>query len=57
MCIRLLVLVPEHIQQGLILNKSKVRVLLILSEAWMKLKIASPALSWGGAIMLFVPLH
>jgi hypothetical protein len=56
MCRRLLVLVPEHIQQGLILNKSKVQVLLILSEVWMKLKIASPALAWGGAMMLFASL-
>jgi hypothetical protein len=31
--------------------------LLMFSEGWMKLKIASPALAWGGAIMLFVPLH
>ena len=57
MCVRLLVLVPVHIQPGLILNKSKVRVLLMFSEGWMKLKIASPALAWGGAIILFVPLH
>ena len=56
MCIRLLVLVPEHIQQGLILIKSKVQVLLIFKEVWTKLKIASPALAWGGAIMLFASL-
>lgn len=56
MCRRLLVLVFEHIQQGLNLNKSKVQVLLVLSEVWMKLKLASPALAWGGAFMLFVSL-
>jgi hypothetical protein len=56
MCGRLLVLVPEHIQQGLILNKSKFQILLIFKEVWTKLKIASPALAWGGAIMLFASL-
>jgi hypothetical protein len=56
MCRRLLVLVFEHIQQGLNLNKSKVQVLLVLSEVWMKLKLASPALAWGGAFMLFASL-
>jgi hypothetical protein len=50
------VLDPEHIQQGLILIKSKVQVLLIFKEVWTKLKIESPALAWGGAIMLFASL-
>ena len=36
--------------------KSKVQVLLIFKEVWTKLKIASPALAWGGAIMLFASL-
>jgi hypothetical protein len=51
-----LVLVLEHIQPRLILNTSKVQVLLILSEVWMKLKLVSPALAWGGALMLFASL-
>jgi hypothetical protein len=38
------------------LIKSKVQVLLIFKEVWMKLKIASPALAWGGAMMLFASL-
>jgi len=38
------------------LIKSKVQVLLIFKEVWTKLKIASPALAWGGAIMLFASL-
>ena len=41
---------------NLILYKSKVQVLLIFREVWTKLKIASPALAWGGAIMLFASL-
>ena len=40
----------------MILNKSKIQVFLIFSEVWMKLKVASPALAWGGAIMLFASL-
>ena len=36
--------------------KSKVQILIIFKEVWTKLKIASPALAWGGAIMLFASL-
>lgn len=36
--------------------KSKVQVLLVFKEVWTKLKIASPALAWGGAIMLIASL-
>jgi hypothetical protein len=38
------------------LIKSKVQILIIFKEVWTKLKIASPALAWGGAIMLFASL-
>ena len=36
--------------------KSKVQILIIFKEVWTKLKIASPALALGGAIMLFASL-
>ena len=36
--------------------KSKVQILIIFKEVWTKLKIASPTLALGGAIMLFASL-
>ena len=44
------------IQLGLVLNKSKIQLLRIFIEVWTKLKTASPALAWGGAMMLFASL-
>jgi hypothetical protein len=38
------------------LIKSKVQILIIFKEVWTKLKIASPTLALGGAIMLFASL-